>query len=114
MGERAGRDGPDCHSVRAGATGFGDFAVLEGDEVGVGLFDGIRVRLALGVLGQRPVDTGDGGVVTLAFAGGDDQIAVFQAGCPLSDSVALTWCPGGCPGRPETKGRGGRAGRGER
>ncbi|MFI5649246.1 hypothetical protein [Kitasatospora sp. NPDC051705] len=41
----------------------------EGDEVGVCLFDGFRVRLALLVLGQRPVDAGQARVLALALAG---------------------------------------------
>ncbi|GAA2561507.1 hypothetical protein ACFWG7_24120 [Streptomyces koyangensis] len=42
--------------VRDSEAGSGDVADLEGGEVGVGLFDGFGVRLALGVLGERPVD----------------------------------------------------------
>lgn len=34
------------------------------------------VCLALGVLGERPVDAGDGGALSLAFAGGDEQIGL--------------------------------------
>ncbi|MFE2494159.1 hypothetical protein ACFXKS_39350 [Streptomyces scopuliridis] len=49
-------------------------AAGQGGEVGVGLLDGFGVRLVLGVLGQRPVDAGDGGVLSLALAGGDDQV----------------------------------------
>ncbi|MFE2640088.1 hypothetical protein ACFXKF_35975 [Streptomyces scopuliridis] len=45
-------------------------AAGQGGEVGVGLLDGFGVRLVLGVLGQRPVDAGDGGVLSLALAGG--------------------------------------------
>ncbi|HEY9504942.1 MAG TPA: hypothetical protein VIQ27_03125, partial [Gemmatimonadales bacterium] len=48
-------------------------AAGQGGEVGVGLLDGFGVRLVLGVLGQCPVDAGDGGVLSLALASGDSQ-----------------------------------------
>ena len=47
---------------------------LEGGEVGVGLVDGLGVRLRFVVLGKRPVDAGRAGVLAPAFAGGDDQV----------------------------------------
>lgn len=68
------------------SPGAGDLAVLEGGEVGVGLFDGFWVRLVLGVFGERPVDAGDGGVLSLALAGGDDQV-----GLDLFDGLAARY-----------------------
>ena len=47
---------------------------LEGGKVGVGLVDGLGVRLRLVVLGKGPVDAGRAGVLALPFAGGDDQV----------------------------------------
>ncbi|WP_433259488.1 hypothetical protein ACQPYK_50415 (plasmid) [Streptosporangium sp. CA-135522] len=39
----------------------------------MGLGDGFRVGPPLLVLGERAVDAGEAGVLTLALAGGDDQ-----------------------------------------
>jgi hypothetical protein len=65
------------------STRLGDRSVVHGGEVGVGLFDGFGICLALGVAGERPVDAGDGGVLALALAGGDDQV-----GLDLLDGLA--------------------------
>ncbi|MEU1465265.1 hypothetical protein ABZ467_32275 [Streptomyces sp. NPDC005727] len=54
----------------------------------MGLLDGLRVRLALGVLGERPVDAGHRRVVSLASAGGDDQV-----GLDLLDGLAARAAP---------------------
>jgi hypothetical protein len=51
-------------------TRLGDRSVVNGGEVGVGLFDGLGICLALGVVGERPVDACDAGVLALALAGG--------------------------------------------
>ena len=40
----------------------------------MGLFDGFGVCLGFVVSGQGPVDAGQARVVSLAFAGGDDQV----------------------------------------
>nr|WP_240450449.1 hypothetical protein [Streptomyces sp. 11-1-2] len=53
-----------------------DLSGLEGGEVGVCLGDGFGVCLALGVLGECPVDAGHRGVLALALAGGDDQVGL--------------------------------------
>ena len=42
----------------------------------MGLFDGFGVCLALGVFGERPVHAGHRGVLSLALAGGDDQVGL--------------------------------------
>ena len=55
---------------------LGDRSVVHRGEVGVCGLDGFGGRLALGVLGERPVDAGDGGVVSFAPAGGDDQVGL--------------------------------------
>jgi hypothetical protein len=65
------------------STRLADRSVVHGGEVGVGLLDGFGVRLALGVFGECPVDAGDGGVLSLALAGGDDQV-----GLDLLDGLA--------------------------
>lgn len=47
---------------------------LEGGEVGVRRLDSLGVRLGLLVLGERPVDAREAGIVALALAGGDPQV----------------------------------------
>lgn len=54
----------------------------------MGLFDGFGVRLARGVLGQRPIDARHRGVLALALAGGDDQV-----GLDLLDGLAARATP---------------------
>ncbi|MFF0778459.1 hypothetical protein [Streptomyces sp. NPDC003720] len=54
----------------------------------MGLLDGFRVRLGLDMLGERPVDAGHRRVVSLAFAGGDDQV-----GLDLLDGLAACAAP---------------------
>ena len=58
----------------------------------MGLVDGLGVRLPLLVLGDRPVDAGRARGVSLAFAGGDDQVWAdrldgFAAGAPPEHGV---------------------------
>lgn len=54
----------------------------------MGLFDGFGVHLPLGVLGERPTGAGDGGVPSLALAGGEDQV-----GLDLLDGLATRSAP---------------------
>lgn len=61
--------------------GFWNFGASEGCEVGVNLLDGFRVRLTLGVLGKRPVDTGNRGVLTLARTRGVIADSDSGGGC---------------------------------
>jgi hypothetical protein len=44
----------------------------------VGLGDGFGVGLGFVVLGERPVDAGDAGAVSLAFAGSDDEVVGLE------------------------------------
>ncbi|MFI9597771.1 hypothetical protein [Nonomuraea sp. NPDC052265] len=47
---------------------------MEGGVLGAGLFDSVGVALGLLVFCEGAVDAGEGGVVTFALAGGDDQV----------------------------------------
>ncbi|MFF4615261.1 hypothetical protein [Nonomuraea jabiensis] len=80
-------DGPRAALLRrlddtagGGPRTGGPFSVTSGDRL-----DGFEVGLCLGVLGEGPVDAGQGRVLALAFPGADDQILadVFDAfsGC---------------------------------
>ncbi|MFI6704512.1 hypothetical protein ACIBJC_37235 [Streptomyces sp. NPDC050509] len=65
-------------------TGTGcSTALLEGGEVGVRRFDGLRVRLGLLVLGRSPVDAGEAGALSFTAAGGDERagLDVLASNC---------------------------------
>jgi hypothetical protein len=64
-------------------TGGGDWSLVK---VGVYLLDGLGVRLPLLVLGARPIDAREGGVLALALARacGDPEV-----GADLLDGLAV-------------------------